>query len=82
MLKPDQIATEIGREIGDDPTINGSERIMVSAQKTGSWPFKKHVIKLAGTVRRESERKKAEEHAHHAAGELPVVNEIQVSAAE
>ena len=78
MLRPDEIVDEIKREINDDPTIEGRSHVLVFAGKKGFGPFKKYEIRLSGIVHIESDRRKAEEHARHAAGELPVVNEIEV----
>ena len=79
-MKPDEIVDEIKREIGDDPTIEGRAHILVFAGKKGFGPLKKYEIRLSGIVHAEGTKKKAEEHARHAAGETPVVNEIEVVA--
>jgi hypothetical protein len=77
-MKTDDIVNEIKREINDDPTIHGAAHILVFSCKTGIWPFQKSDIRVGGIVHSESDKKKAEEHAKHAAGDLPVVNEIEV----
>ena len=77
-MSAEEIAVEVKREIGDDPTIEGAAHILVFARKTGIWPFRKEDIRLSGIVHVESDKAKAEVHAKHAAGDLPVVNEIEV----
>lgn len=79
MLTPEEIVNEIKREINDDPTIEGAAHILVFAAKKGFGPFGKKQIHLKGIVHRELDRKKAEEHGHHAAGEMTVINEIEVA---
>ena len=78
MLSAEEIATEAKREISDDPTIAGAAHILVFARKKGFGPFKKYEVHLSGIVHTESDKRKAEEHARHAAGEMPVVNEMEV----
>lgn len=77
-MEPDQVVEGIKRKILDDSTIEGRAHILVFAQKNGVWPFRKVEIRLTGIVHQESDRKKAEEYASHDAGEIPVVNEIEV----
>ena len=73
----DDLVNEIKREIGDDPTIEGASHILVFNGKKGL--FGKPEVHLGGIVHVESDKRKAEEHAHHAAGVVPVVNNIEVT---
>ena len=77
-MKPEEVVERIKREIADDPTIEGRAHVLVFAGKKGFGPFKKHEVRLSGIVHKESDKVKSEEHAHHAAGIIPVVNEIEV----
>ena len=77
-MNAEEVVVEIKREISDDPTIEGAAHILVFARKTGVWPFRKEDIRISGIVHLESDKSKAEEHAKHAAGDIPVVNEIEV----
>jgi osmotically-inducible protein OsmY len=79
MRKAEDIATDVKRQIIDDPTIAGAAHILVFARKKGFGPFKKEEIHLTGIVHVDSDKKKAGEYAQRAAGELKVVNEIEVT---
>ncbi len=74
----DDVVRTIKGRISDDPTIEGAAHILVFSRKTGVWPFQKHDIRISGIVHKESDKVKAEEHAVQAAGDTPVVNEIEV----
>lgn len=78
-MTPAEIAEQIKKVINEDPTIEGARHIYVFTKKTGTWPFRKEAIYLSGDVYNEADKKKATEHALHAAGDWPVHNDIIIT---
>jgi len=63
MSEAERVQTEIQKVIGDDPTIQDANKIIVMVEKKSFWKGGKEVVILRGRVRDESDRAKA----HHIA---------------
>ena len=77
-LEAERIQNEIQRVIGDDPTIQEANRILISVEKTGFMGLGKATVFLRGSVHSESDRKKAEKTASLHCGGLRVVDDIRI----
>ncbi len=78
MQGAEKVQLEIQKVIGDDPTIQEANRIIVAVEKKSIWKGGKEIVLLKGSVHSDSDRMKVERIATlHAAGRQ-VVNEINV----
>jgi hypothetical protein len=78
MQEADRVQAEIQRVIGDDPTIQGGDRIVVTVERKSIWKGGGEYVHLKGSVHSETDRTKIEKIASiHGAGRQ-VVDEITV----
>ncbi len=69
MQEAERVQTEIQRVIGDDPTIQDSQRIIVMVERKSIWKGGGEVVVLKGSVHSETDKAKAHKIAElHAAG--------------
>ncbi len=69
MQEAERVQTEIQKIIGDDPTIQDSNKIIVMVEKKSFWKGGKEIVLLKGRVRDQGDKAKAHHIAElHAAG--------------
>jgi osmotically-inducible protein OsmY len=78
MMTAEQSADEIRRILIDDPTIQDTRHITISAETRRKFPSKKYQIHLTGTVGSDIDLKKVADIAKRYAGDYPVVNDLTV----
>jgi hypothetical protein len=69
MQEAERVQTEIQKVIGDDPTIQDANKIIVMVEKKSFWKGGKEVVILKGKVHEETDKSKAHRIAElHSAG--------------
>ena len=78
MPEAEKVQTEIQKVIGDDPTIQDANRIIVTVEKQSFWKGGKEIVFLKGSVHSESDKAKISRVAQLHAGGRNVVDSITV----
>jgi hypothetical protein len=69
MQEAERVQTEIQRVIGDDPTIQDANRVIVMVEKKSLWKGGGEIVVLKGSVHSESDKAKVHKIAQlHSAG--------------
>jgi hypothetical protein len=78
MQEAERVQMEIQKVIGDDPTIAGANRVIITVERKSFWKGGKEIVLLKGSVPSETDRTKIEKIATmHGAGR-EVVDQISV----
>jgi hypothetical protein len=78
MQEAERVQAEIQRVLGEDPTIQGADRVLVTVERKSIWKGGGEFVHLKGSVRSDADKAKIERiAAAHGAGRS-VVDEITV----
>ena len=78
MPEAERVQTEIQKVLGEDPTIQGADRIIVSVEKQSFWKGGKEIVYLKGSVHSELDKAKISRIAQMHAGGRSVVDSLTV----